>query len=185
MQEIWKPFYGAEGHFLVSNYGRVKSIDRVVNNWPKGVRKLKGKMLKMSLNKAGYYYVCCWLRDSKKKKNLVVHRAVAHAFVENQENKKCVNHKDGIKTNNDFRNLEWCTHRENMRHAFETGLTPYRKNQKGELAGSAKLKNKDVISIKKAIKNGASLTGLSKKYGVGVTTISEIKAGRSWGHLNV
>lgn len=55
-------------------------------------------------------------------KNIFLHRIIAQAFIPNTENKRCVNHINGIK--NDYRicNLEWCTHSENAKHAFLTKL---------------------------------------------------------------
>ena len=55
-------------------------------------------------------------------KQLSVHRLVATHFLPNPYNYSQVNHKDGNKLNNHYSNLEWCTAKQNMQHAFETGL---------------------------------------------------------------
>ena len=108
MKEIWKEIIGYEGLYSVSNTGLVK---RVTTN----------KIKYPSLNSWGYKVVSL-SKSNTKLKTVLVHRLVAIHFIDNPENKKQVNHIDGIKTNNNVSNLEWNTQHENMTHAFKTGL---------------------------------------------------------------
>jgi len=116
--EVWKPIKGYE-FYEVSNLGRVKSLERFVKK-KFGERIVVKKIIKQSEDGAGYYQVVIYRNNSKK--TFRVHRLVADAFIENHDNKRCVNHKDGNKKNNFWKNLEWATHKENSQHAWMNGL---------------------------------------------------------------
>ena len=112
MNEIWKDIKGYEGLYQISNTGKVKSLERLVPTKIKGTfQKIKEKIRKTTLTTAGYEYVV--LSKNGKNKTLLVHRLVAETFLDNPENKKCVNHKDENKSNNNVYNLEWCDYEYN------------------------------------------------------------------------
>lgn len=72
------------------------------------------------VDRAGYYTVS--LYDGSKAYTKYLHRLIAETFLPNPLNKRFINHKDGNKLNNSLDNLEFCTHSENIQHAYNTGL---------------------------------------------------------------
>lgn len=112
MQEIWVDIENYEGLYQVSNYGNVKSL-------PNPPYK-KGKILKPTINSAGYYKV--ELYKDGKSKIFYVHRLVALTFIPNFDNKPQVNHRNGNKKINDVSNLEWVSESENQKHAVLIGI---------------------------------------------------------------
>lgn len=119
MQEIWKDIKEYEGLYQISNFGNVRSVDRVVR-CNTGYANIKGKLLKPTLTKKGYYKAS--LSKNSKEKKFFIHRLVALHFLENPFNKEQINHIDGNKINNRYDNLEFCTNYENYVHAKRTGL---------------------------------------------------------------
>ena len=111
MEEVWKAIPGYEGYYEASSLGNIRGVDRVVNCiWGK-CYPIKSKLKATYTDKDGYLHVCL----SKEHKTCVpsIHRLVAMAFIENPENKPCIDHIDGDKKNNRVENLRWCTVKEN------------------------------------------------------------------------
>lgn len=111
--EIWKDIKGYEGLYQISNYGNVKSLERVIED-NKGSYIKKEKILTPTINNRGYYHI--GLRNNSKTKYYYVHRLVAEAFIPNPNNYPIINHKDEDKTNNKVDNLEWCTPKYNANY---------------------------------------------------------------------
>jgi hypothetical protein len=105
MDEQWRDVEGYEGHYQVSDYGRVKSL--------KFGRELilKGSIL-------WGYHVVSLQRKGGKVRGVSVHRLVAFAFLPPDSERPYVNHKDGQRANNHVDNLEWCTASENVLHMY-------------------------------------------------------------------
>lgn len=135
MTEVWKDIEGYEGLYQVSNMGRVKSLERYVQN-NLGMQHKLEKMKEPSerRRKDGLQgYFALQLYKDNKGKNCYIHRLVAETFIENPDHKETVNHINGDKHDNRAENLEWASYAENNRHAVEIGLndSKHRRNRKG------------------------------------------------------
>lgn len=119
--EVWKDIKGFEGFYQISNYGNIKSLERTFEYIGKNqfgefktIKKHKEMIIKQTINRSGYYQVC--LHKNNKKKNMLVHRLIAEAFIDNPDNKPTINHIDGNTLNNSLDNLEWATMLEQQIH---------------------------------------------------------------------
>lgn len=168
MSEIWKPVVGFEGIYEVSSHGRVKRISK------EGGSQIN-LVLKHHQIKGGYHSVILSWKNIRK--NLLVSRLVATAFLGHPKNGQEANHKDGDVTNNYSYNLEWLSRSDNILHA-------YRVLNRKPSRGNTKLYGGDVAMIRQLLASGNyTQNEIGKMYNVGRSAIYDIKAGNTWNHI--
>jgi hypothetical protein len=170
--EIWKDIPGYEGIYQASSFGNIKSLNRLDSNNQQRLSVL----MKPVLKKATGYFQVKLCSGNGNKKIFLWHRVIATVFIENINNKPCVNHIDCDKSNNKLSNLEWCTYKENTEHSIKLGnITP-----RGHQNGNSKLKPEDIIFIRN---DKSSSKELSKIYGVASMHINSIRRKHTWKHI--
>jgi hypothetical protein len=172
-KEIWRDIAGYEGYYQVSNFGRVRSLDKM-QNYNGSARLHKGKILKPGNDSKGYLIVS--LSKNNRAVTKTIHRLVAMAFLENQNNLPCVNHKDEDKENNfvfvnkdgsvdlNKSNLEWCTVSYNVNYgnaAVERGLKQRNDRNKSKLTAMYTLDG-NLVDIYPSAREASRLTGIPK-----------------------
>jgi hypothetical protein len=171
MQELWEDF---GERYKVSNFGNVDSL----NYRGRGKRK---RLISCINNTKGYMRVGLSFNGTEKK--YTVHRLVAICFIPNPNNYKQVNHIDGNKLNNHVSNLEWCSHQQNMRKAWELGLY---QPKYGEKHVNAKIKEADVIEIFRLYNIvGWLQQRIADHFGINVSTVSGILRRKFWKHVEI
>lgn len=164
MKEIWKPIKGFNDFYEISNLSRVKSIERIRPSCYGSTQTRKERILKNKVTSEGYFSVMLY-DGPKSGKDQFVHRLIAQAFIPNPDNKPCVNHKNGIKTDNRLDNLEWVSYSENTSHAIKTNLLipkgcPAFKNPKAiKVIGINRSTNEEIIY--NGMREASRITGVS------------------------
>lgn len=176
-QKQFYPVPGLEGLYEIAVDGKVRSLPRKVRSRG-GVRTIPARSVSVR-NVNGYPSFHARLGDGTGR-HMRVHRCLAILFIPNPHNKPHINHIDGDKANFALSNLEWCTHLENMRHAFRTGLTPYPASGPGDKSPAAKLCWEDIREIRFLAASGASRPELAARFGVSKSNINQILRGETW-----
>lgn len=147
MKEIWKDIFGFNGKYQISNFGNIRSKDKLE--------------YKQQTNHKGYKIITLW--GDGYRRTIGVHRLVALHFIPNPGLLEQVNHIDGNKTNNHVSNLEWCDNKQNQTHAYKLGLNkPH--NTRGVIGID---KNGQITEFKSAAEAGRTL-------GINPTSIIEV-----------
>lgn len=176
MKENWK-IIEEFPNYLISNYGNIKTLKTLEN--------------RTTHINSGYELIV--FNVGEKRYSRLVHRLVAIAFVPNSENKPCVNHLNGIKTDNRAVNLEWATYKENTDHAIKTGLIDHskRKNPSHKIYPRdgdhklTKLTKEEVVEMRELYATGNYvLRELSEKFGVSISVVWRVVNNKTWKCIN-
>lgn len=182
-EEEWRPVVGYEGVYIVSESGAVMRIKAA-----RGARI--NHCLKSAISNCGYFVVVL----TPPMKMFLVHRIVARAFLGiPPEGEEQVNHKDAIKTNNHYSNLEYVSPQGNSDHAAAHGLVPSGENHwskhqpekvhRGSNCHLSKLTEELVREIRNLCPKIHKTKIVAAKYSVSKSTIKLIRNGTIWRHV--
>lgn len=180
MKEVWKPIKDFETTHMVSNLGRFKSLPWIQKHSSGSKFLKKEKIVPIREGVAFNGYSNVMLTKNGKQHSLFAHRVIAIAFIPNPKNKRCINHKNGVKTDNRIDNLEWVTHSENSRHSFANGL---QLPKRGIENHNSKITDIDVLKIRKRYLLGESSYKIWKTLDMSYTNVKDIIAKRTWSHV--
>lgn len=174
MEEIWKDIIGYEGRYAVSNLGNVKSLHFYGKNC--NTKDNGAKMLKPILKSNGYYVV------SISQRQVHVHRLVAEAFIDNPDNKPCIDHINTITTDNRVSNLRWCTPKENLLNPISSKrrLEGVRRVSKGKF-GVESHKHRSIFQYSlegKFIKEWGCISDASRALGIDTGCLTRAAQGK-------
>lgn len=164
----------SEGKFTKRHLKTHKDLgDYIVYKDGRVFSKRRGIFVVAALDKDGYPV----LRAPKLVK---LHRLLAIHFIPNPKEYPLINHKDGNKGNFSLSNLEWCTPKHNMHHAYSSGLISKPYKTSGNFNSGLTIKYMDALIIKEALAKGFTGANIARYYKVNRSTIYKIKHDQTW-----
>ena len=170
-KEIWRDWHGLNGLYQVSNHWRIKSMPRATS---------KGCLIKPWKT---HWYLFFSASVNWKKNYIRIARLVAMTYISNPKNLPYVNHIDCNKLNNHVSNLEWCSPKENSRHAYQNWLykTAFTKENNPVRKGKYNSRARPISQFTldwRLIKNWDCSVDASVSLGIHKQSISNILRGR-------
>ncbi len=182
-QEWWRDVIGYEGRYRVSDWGRVKSVDRAVLHLPKNRAPYTHNIIGVVLyigkhDRTGHCHV--YLTRENRLRKFKVHRLVLESFVgPPPKGTECRHFPDRDTANNRLENLQWGTKKENASDKAIHGT-----EQRGEEKPLHKLTEQQVLDIRSEYASGGvTMMGLAEEYKVSDVTIFKAIRKKTWRHI--
>jgi hypothetical protein len=166
MKEEWKDIEGYEG-YQISNIGRIKSF-----------RNKKPLIMSLCENADGY--LMTRIMKNGKGNTVRAGRLVALHFVDGFKEGLEVNHIDSNRKNDVYTNLEWVTHKDNIRHSHKHGF----KSNFGDKNPRSTISNNDAMTIIEALTHLRPMQ-IVRLFGYKKSIVMQIYLRRNWQHLSV
>jgi hypothetical protein len=175
--EKWRDAVGFEGRYLVSSKGRLYGM-------------YSGNFLRPNKTRRGYLRTSFRApAKSTGQRYVGVHAVVAAAFIGPCPDGLEVNHKNGIKTDNRVENLEYGTHRYNVKHAYDIGLSKGGRGSKLDANKVRELRRmwaeaeRTVSKRGKPIIKKGELRKIADHFGIATAYVHNVCVGDGWSSL--
>lgn len=172
MEEVWKPVPWYEGLYEVSSLWRVKSLARDKKSGIWRHQWYPERMLKPFFD---WKHLRAWLSKDRKTKSVFIHRIMAAAFLWGSlefDWEHLVCHKNDIWTDNRLENLYIWTYSDNN---TDTVRNWHWVDNSNENHGNCRLKNEDVLEIRRLANLWMSQWKIAKMYWIDQSYVSRLK----------
>lgn len=173
--EVTPPSSTKTNNYYISNYGRIKSVNKV---------NLDEKLLKGSKSPRGGYRTLNIRLVGKKSCSVYIHKFVAEYFLRKEgQDKEFVVHLDEDKNNNHWQNLKWMSRSELTKWQIDHGVFDSQNKKRGS---NTKMTETKVKILKQRIKEGKTKEKvLAKNFNISLAHLKRIQRGQYWGYVQL